>query len=550
MDAPDTQRPVWSFPSERLRALPYLLLLIAFVARLAFGYETDELQHLHFAWNLSHGQIPYHDFFEHHPPGLHALLSPLIANEKTADFTLLFLLRLGVLAVIGTGVALFFRSLRTEVPPSFAYMGAACWILTPPFQIVGIELRPDTLAVTLVLSALLLIHLALVQKSKRSKGKQLLLFASSGILIGYADITTQKAWFLTVGIIVWFVAGLIFSPRGKGRSPFHFAIFLIGLALPMVSLYAKFSRIGAGHDLLEGVLLGNLHWKPDFVLRHSLQEILLVAFPIYTIAYSELVRRLSSVRQMFQEFSVASQMVSLLLVGTLALLKTPSPTPQSVFLFTGPWAVYLAILGTHRYAVNPELLLNDRRRIGWAAAFTLLGLYWYNALIVVIVYGSVLAFVWRRSHRESKINKIYFSGRAILAIALLAFVIRAVGDLKSHKASSKLQFAAYVEEIVPPGEPILETWPLIAPFHPIPVFHGFVPYGILLNEPAGTIEKEYETALATNQRMTIIANPEELKEFLPKFSASLGTSIEKLEGTPPYPGGLFVYRIDSHGLRK
>ncbi len=551
MDAPDYHAPtVWSFPSERLRALPYLLIFIAFVARLAFGFETDELQHLHFAWNIAHGQIPYHDFFEHHPPGLHALLAFIVAKQQSADFTLLFLLRLGVVGVIGAGIALFFRLLKGMVPGSFAYVGAVIWILTPPFQMVALELRPDTLAVTLLLASILSLQQAYSSKLKENSGKRFLLFATAGLSVGYADITTQKAWFLTVGLIAWFLGDLAFGNRDRRQALLSFIIFLFGLALPITALYSKFSRIGAGHDLLEGVLLGNLHWKPDFTLHHSLQEILLVALPVYAVAYSELARRIALKRELFREFSIATVMSFLLFMGTIALLKTPSPTPQSVFLFTGPWAVFLAILGVHRYAENPKLLVDDRRRIAFATIFTLLGLYWYNALIVLVVYGSVVAFIWRRSSGYDKTKRVYLTGRAIFAIAILAFMIRAIGDLKSHKVASKLRFAAYVESIVPPGEPILQTWPLIAPFHPSPVFHGFVPYGILLNEPKGVIEQEYDSAINTNQRMTIIANPDDLKEFLPKFTAKLGTTFDKLSGTPEYPGGMYVYRIDTHGVRK
>src|SRR5271155_1174486 len=39
--------------------------------------NRDEFEHLHAAWLISRGLIPYRDFFEHHTPGFWLMLAPL-----------------------------------------------------------------------------------------------------------------------------------------------------------------------------------------------------------------------------------------------------------------------------------------------------------------------------------------------------------------------------------------------------------------------------------------------------------------------------------------
>jgi hypothetical protein len=40
------------------------------------GFDPDEFEHLHAAWYISKGMLPYRDFFEHHTPWLHFFLAP------------------------------------------------------------------------------------------------------------------------------------------------------------------------------------------------------------------------------------------------------------------------------------------------------------------------------------------------------------------------------------------------------------------------------------------------------------------------------------------
>ena len=61
---------------------PFLWRLQLLMVR---AFDADELQHLHSAWLVSEGFLPYRDYFQHHTPGLHYLLRPLfwLADVKT-----------------------------------------------------------------------------------------------------------------------------------------------------------------------------------------------------------------------------------------------------------------------------------------------------------------------------------------------------------------------------------------------------------------------------------------------------------------------------------
>ena len=61
---------------------PFLWRLQLLMVR---AFDADELQHLHSAWLVSEGFLPYRDYFQHHTPGLHYLLGPLfwLADVKT-----------------------------------------------------------------------------------------------------------------------------------------------------------------------------------------------------------------------------------------------------------------------------------------------------------------------------------------------------------------------------------------------------------------------------------------------------------------------------------
>lgn len=62
---------VWAFAAVSMGALMLL-------EPVNLPIWNDEVEHLHCAWLLSRGEIPWRDFWEHHPPALWQALAPLV----------------------------------------------------------------------------------------------------------------------------------------------------------------------------------------------------------------------------------------------------------------------------------------------------------------------------------------------------------------------------------------------------------------------------------------------------------------------------------------
>ena len=79
----DPRRPASSLPNLAAAVTLGALIVVPFLLRLPLlerrGFGPDEFEHLHFAWSVSRGQVPYRDYFDHHTPALHFLLAPLFA---------------------------------------------------------------------------------------------------------------------------------------------------------------------------------------------------------------------------------------------------------------------------------------------------------------------------------------------------------------------------------------------------------------------------------------------------------------------------------------
>ncbi len=137
------------FRSALWRGTPWLLIALilafGFVAALRLGYQPDEMEHLHAAWNVGQGRLPYHDFFEHHPPLFYTLLAPFLRAQTHAGFSLLLTLRLlalGIFTLILLQIARLWNEPNppTPFPTAFASLtgkGEKCRIGLPLSHSVG-----------------------------------------------------------------------------------------------------------------------------------------------------------------------------------------------------------------------------------------------------------------------------------------------------------------------------------------------------------------------------------------------------------------------------
>ncbi len=122
-----------------------------FAARHAL--DDDELQHLHFAWCIQQGIVPYRDFWDNHTPGLHHVLSALLDSEPPPAAAIgtmrgwMFLAGLPVLLVT-------FALARAIFSGNVAWMSVAWLSCCEAFIDKSVEIRPDALLSACVVGGL------------------------------------------------------------------------------------------------------------------------------------------------------------------------------------------------------------------------------------------------------------------------------------------------------------------------------------------------------------------------------------------------------------
>ena len=200
-------------------------------------FWDDEIEHIHAAWYVQDGQVPYRDFFEHHHPLLWFLLAPLIG---LCGETLLVpaVARLWML-LLAAGIAwLTWRIARLAGGDAgTGLLAAAVLFSNCMFLPCVIEVRPDVPMVFLALAALerLLVFM------KEGRAKQLL---AAAFLAALSFLFLQKAIFLFP------VAALLLCAwKRSARVPT--ALFLKSVAvffLPLILFAAWLFFSGAGRD--------------------------------------------------------------------------------------------------------------------------------------------------------------------------------------------------------------------------------------------------------------------------------------------------------------
>src|SRR5262249_29707440 len=181
--------------SARRRLIVGLLVALAIAALGAAmvapaKLDPDESQHLHAAWLIAQGRVPYVDFWEHHMPVLPWALAPL--TRAFADQPKIYVAARSVMALTTAATLGLVYLLGRRLGPG---VGAAAVILLAVevrFVQHGVQVRPDVPALFTWLTTLLM----LVRWRERSEAKWLL---AAGLALGLTATLTPKAAFLGLG---------------------------------------------------------------------------------------------------------------------------------------------------------------------------------------------------------------------------------------------------------------------------------------------------------------------------------------------------------------
>lgn len=248
-------------PSSLLwNRVAWFVWILAGIRLLGRGFDPDELEHLHAAFCLFLGQIPYRDVFEHHAPALYWLAQPvlLITGPNLAALWGLRLLMwlLATLAVFATT-----RVARSVLPSVGACLTPGLLLGSSIFFSKGFEFRPDG-------PAMLLLVLVLEQVLKRSESGEPSGFSLSGrnspvwlaMLAGGATLFTQKA---IVPIVVFGMAAWLVNTwhRRLVRWPRELAIMLAGVGVSWCLLLGAYWWVGGAAALLDSTVFQLMRWS-------------------------------------------------------------------------------------------------------------------------------------------------------------------------------------------------------------------------------------------------------------------------------------------------
>lgn len=337
-------------------------------------FDPDEMQHLHVAWSVSHGLVPYRDFFEHHAPGLALLLAPFVGAFDTARSfeavqQTMVLSRAVMLLFCGLAIGATWKLAELAFGRSAAWVAAVLLSLSIVFIGRSTEIRPDVPALACWTASLAALGFA--ARSARPSAALRCWFLS-GLLLGLAVVFTQKLLLAGPGLAaasVLYVAASCWP--AEARTAVRQVITMFGgFLLPPGAVAVYFAWRGALWPMATGTLFVNLGWHVEVTPGKTLQWLAtrdpwLCAFGVGGLLLGALAawrgRRTHPLR-LFLTCSTFS-----LVAGLFAI---PAPYPQYTLLFLPPLAV-LAGAFVWRTLVWAASFPGRRRRRTTVAAWPL-----------------------------------------------------------------------------------------------------------------------------------------------------------------------------------
>ncbi|MCY2968195.1 MAG: hypothetical protein NT069_31950, partial [Planctomycetota bacterium] len=288
---PNRSRTPLQLSSVILPLLAGLVWCAAGVSITRRGIDPDELEHLHAAFCVSIGQVPYRDFFEHHGPALYWMAQPAFwIAGPTLDA--LWLLR-GVMWLCSTVTALVVWRVGVRLK-----LGGVSWLVTllllmsSVFFAKGIEFRPDvpaTLLLTVALFWLLPCHgdtdaaVAGVDASavqRNSPGRAVVRFMILALAGGGATLFTQKA-IVPIAAITAATIWTHWRRTGRLMIPANVWALAAGVGILWGVVWLGFSWIGAGGALFDSTVAQLVRWSVRSATWEHLRPTLVADFLVW-----------------------------------------------------------------------------------------------------------------------------------------------------------------------------------------------------------------------------------------------------------------------------
>ncbi len=440
-----------------LRLTTLALVGSAFLLRLDLlrrhAFNPDEFQHLHGAWCIARGLLPYRDYFEHHTPWLHFFLAPFftffaVETDGASAEAFVFFARGWMWVFSGMALALTFWLGKLWDGEATACAGLVLLATSVMFLDKTLEIRPDVPAVVFLLASWIALLLAL--RREREGRPPHVLFAQGGLLLGMALLCTQKALFTLPASAVWLTWYLLGRAQGMARNmrlkavSWHVAGVLATVGL-VLGVFAVRNGLWA---FVDSNLLVNLRWPVRFspvpLLRQLFHEnglLVVLAAGGWLLAAVALARRMSE--------GIGRALVPLQAAGLVA----------GVFLIPVPYAQYLVL-------VLPLL-----------------------ALLAGSLLVRAVTAVSRLQSRPARMAGLAAIGAIVLAGSVVPMRIMAGMHRPAHrKVEEHLDRMRGVLAATRPDEAILDGFSGLGVFRPHADFHFFLhdEIRVLLGERGAT----------------------------------------------------------------
>lgn len=209
---------------EKLIFVPSILLVVTSTLILVSFYvvRLDDSEHLHCAWLVSKGLVPYRDFWQHHSPMLWICLAPFIKhlNHTVSIFTISRLFcSLFFISISFLGWKIAQRIWDNKASAAFYLLlilsGGIIWQFP--------QLRPDIFMVFFLLLALYFLLRAIEDRP--------FYFLLSGIMLSFALSFIHKQ-----GLYV-FLPLIVISCQQKNRKAVKLILYCIGLCVGCLPLF-------------------------------------------------------------------------------------------------------------------------------------------------------------------------------------------------------------------------------------------------------------------------------------------------------------------------
>lgn len=476
-----------------LTAVPYLLRFPLLRTR---TFDSDEFQHLHAAWAVHQGLIPFRDFFEHHMPGIQVLFAPMmdwfdIAGSADDAIRFVFFARIVMAVFAGAAVLLTAWLGREHGGARVASLGAALLSTSLVFLGRTLEIRPDTPSLALWVASLAALSCAVNRAPNRPATS--LWFGLSGLCFGTALAFNQKLLLAAPGLAIWGLVYVTRQPRNRdprtviGRQTVaHVAAFACAAAVPLLGVAAWFWSEGAFVVMVRGSLAANLGWPREVSAKTTLAWMALRDPVLSALAIGGFVRQ---GLMLMHERWTATAGAALWLAGVSLLVfffVTPTPFPQYLLLVLPIGAVFGAQL---LWAVVCEMPQGRALIPGGTAAETAtIAVSFLATLFVGIAVARPVylhPLVYPLVAVVSVIVASVFSVRkypelaaAVLLLAGSSYSLQQIRWMQGLSNASQLAEMRWLHEQTGPKDSVLDGFSGLAWFRPYASFYGFLHPGV------------------------------------------------------------------------